>query len=201
MNGPDVVIGSGLSGQINYSGVMPQPYIREWGIFDENNRTAIMKFTERIIQRALYDHRRGMEVYPNMVPNVYQYNWESDLLQVSKAHYVTEYEIKISRSDFLADKKKTRRWWMENYTEAGPKFFYYAAPVGLIKKEDIPKGLGLIEVAEDDRLYCPVWKLEPGLVCRVIVKPIARKPRPLTDSQMILLLKKAAQRMWARGNV
>lgn len=47
------------------------------------------------------------------------------------------YEIKVSRSDFLRDKK-----WQE-YLPVCSKF-YFVCPVGIIKKEDLPDGIGLI---------------------------------------------------------
>lgn len=34
------------------------------------------------------------------------YSWESDLITVNKSGYVNEFECKISRADFLKDKKK-----------------------------------------------------------------------------------------------
>lgn len=49
------------------------------------------------------------------------------------------YEIKISRADFLADKK-----WQEYLKYC--TFFYFIAPEGIIKKEELPENVGLIEI-------------------------------------------------------
>lgn len=48
-------------------------------------------------------------------------------------------EIKVSRQDFLSDKK-----WREYLPYCSR--FYFIAPVGIIKKEELPKDIGLIEV-------------------------------------------------------
>lgn len=54
-------------------------------------------------------------------------------------------ETKISRSDFLADKKKSFR---NNPNEGVGNYRYYACPDGLIKPEELPKKWGLIYVLE-----------------------------------------------------
>lgn len=52
-------------------------------------------------------------------------------------------EAKASRGDFLADKRKKFR----KYPFLGMgDWRFYIAPVGIIKKEDLPRGWGLIEV-------------------------------------------------------
>lgn len=52
-------------------------------------------------------------------------------------------EVKVSRSDFLADQKKPHR--VEPATGMGV-YRYYMAPEGLIKVEELPMLWGLIEV-------------------------------------------------------
>ena len=54
-------------------------------------------------------------------------------------------ECKISRADFLSDKEKFFRKY-EGYGMGD--YRYYAAPVGMIKPEDLPEGWGLLEVEE-----------------------------------------------------
>ncbi len=49
------------------------------------------------------------------------------------------YEIKISRADFLSDKK-----W-ESYLKYCT-WFYFVAPEGIIKKEELPEKVGLMEI-------------------------------------------------------
>ena len=69
------------------------------------SRKRKIQTSERRIQDQLYRHlwQKG---HHEISPNVYLYEWESDMVSLTKAGYLNEYEIKISRSDFLADKKK-----------------------------------------------------------------------------------------------
>lgn len=54
-------------------------------------------------------------------------------------------EVKVTRSDFLADKKKFFRR-LEHFGVGDKR--YYACPSGLIKVEELPKGWGLLEIRE-----------------------------------------------------
>ena len=49
------------------------------------------------------------------------------------------FEVKVSRSDFLAD-TKAGKW--RRYTAAGPVWF--AVPAGLVEKSEVPDGAGLM---------------------------------------------------------
>lgn len=55
-------------------------------------------------------------------------------------------ECKISRSDFLLDKRKRFR---QNPAFGMGRIRYYCCPTGLIKKEELPEGWGLLEVNSD----------------------------------------------------
>lgn len=61
--------------------------------------------TERDLQNALYYYTLGRN-HRIRCPNVCCYPWESDLLSVTAAGLVHEYECKVSLSDFRADAKK-----------------------------------------------------------------------------------------------
>ncbi|MHA2254157.1 MAG: MmcB family DNA repair protein, partial [Candidatus Kariarchaeaceae archaeon] len=52
------------------------------------------------------------------------------------------YEIKVSRSDFLSDDK-----W-RNYIEYCNEFYFVASP-GIIHRDEIPDGVGLIECSKN----------------------------------------------------
>ena len=54
----------------------------------------------------------------------------------------TVIEVKVSRSDFLADKKKPHR----QADQGMGAWRYYMAPEGLISVEELPAGWGLIEI-------------------------------------------------------
>lgn len=66
-------------------------------------------------------------------------------------------ECKVSRADFLKDKKKAHR-----LTGKGMgRHRYYMCPAGLIKKEEVPEGWGLLYVTEKRRVmvhHCPYSK-------------------------------------------
>lgn len=79
------------------------------------------------------------------------------------------YEIKVSRSDFLADKK-----W-KNYLPLC-NTFYFVCPKGLIKKDEIPDDVGLIYYnPEKDSL-------------KTVKAPAYRKIEPPTDLFIYLLM-------------
>ena len=97
---------------------------------------------------------------------------EADILGISKAGMMYEFEIKVSRSDFFADFKKKQHkhrlfserravhtyniWKRGKQTDATydlivlPNRFYYACPEGLIKKEELPEYAGLVYITENE---------------------------------------------------
>lgn len=53
-------------------------------------------------------------------------------------------EVKVSRADFLNDKKKY--WQQQGHEEClAGNYRYYLTPKGLLKQEDLPDGVGLLE--------------------------------------------------------
>lgn len=92
--------------------------------------------------------------YDYKLYNVYIFHSESDFFCVSKSGYVIEVEIKISRSDFKNDFKKTlsdgnnKHQHLKSTSTYKPNKFYFAVPEGLIKKEEVPDYAGLIYIHE-----------------------------------------------------
>lgn len=72
------------------------------------------------------------------------FDWEVDLFSVNKAGMTYEFEVKISRADFLKDKKK-KKWAMYEWKKKVrlPNYMAYVCPTGLIKVEEIPSFCGL----------------------------------------------------------
>ena len=68
-------------------------------------------------------------------------DFESDVLSLGKT-YIAEFEVKISRSDFLRDKSK-KRWKFKN-EKAYFNYFYYVCPSGLINVSEVGEFHGLI---------------------------------------------------------
>jgi len=124
-----------------------------------------MKYTEQNIQHRIFSHFSNCEY---RLFNVYLFNDECDFFCITKTGYAIEIEIKISRSDYKADLKKTQKH--EKYGDKTktykPNRFYYAVPNGLILPEEIPEYAGLI--------YVDGWNLK-------VVKnaPLLHKNKPM----------------------
>jgi len=104
--------------------------------------------TSKYITDGLYDIYRNSDSYA--FKNIYYFLWESDLLVITKSGYVWEIEVKVSKSDYKADFKKrisTLRYKHDLMKKGiqGANRFYFAAPAGLIKPEELPPYCGLIE--------------------------------------------------------
>ncbi len=120
--------------------------------------------TERTIQQILIRDLWSSSalLMPNYQPRHW---WECDLYRLTKARYFYEYEIKLTRSDFKADRKKREWHWGRNQegkwrrqngrfkleaiidaSSRGPKQFWYVVPQDLIGPEDIPDWAGLMYV-------------------------------------------------------
>src|SRR6476660_4499661 len=82
--------------------------------------------------------------YPYKIPRAFIYQWESDFWCMTGEGDTREFEIKISRNDFLIDKKKEKHF----DTTKGANYFYYVCPHGLISKTEVGK-YGLIYISED----------------------------------------------------
>lgn len=78
-------------------------------------------------------------------------DWEIDVLSLNKSNYLTEFEVKISRSDFKADAKK-KKWVFYQNTNGWLKvsnYFYYACPKELIAESELPSFAGLVYVSNE----------------------------------------------------
>jgi len=82
---------------------------------------------EQDIILGLANHHDHMTRYELMLPNVFiQHDSEADLFCIRKSGLCDEFEVKTSRSDFLADKKKfiqfremTNEEWLEIHKGKG----------------------------------------------------------------------------------
>ena len=107
--------------------------------------------TETAIQHTLFEWLAG-NGYSYVTPNTHVFGWESDLLAISPAGYLVEYEIKTSRGDFLADQRKKRHRTLlswearESNARSGsvPSRFLYAVPRGFVDVDDLPPYAGLL---------------------------------------------------------
>ncbi len=114
--------------------------------------------TEREIQNWFY--RRESNRFSTIIPNCCPVRWfECDILAITKAKYMYEYEIKLTINDFKADAKKVMKDWRSWSEERGwkpkherlftgdvngPSRFWFMVPDGLIPISDVPEFAGLI---------------------------------------------------------
>lgn len=131
---------------------------------------------------AIYAYRDSIAPFPLMVCNTSLFGWESDVLFVSKDNYVTEYEIKICRSDYNADKSKYKHRLLINHV-LPLKQFYYVTPKGLLDGLPIPDHAGLIEV-----------EVGVGTVIKKQAPKLSKSP--ITTETLINLLGRGCNKYW-----
>jgi glycyl-tRNA synthetase alpha subunit len=109
-----------------------------------------MKLDETKIQFYLSRHlmSKGQKI---VIPNVdwsWLY-WEADLISITQALYMYEYEIKISKADFQNDFKKRKHRSLRggHNNNRIPNYFSYVAPIKAVPL-CIPDYAGLIEVEQ-----------------------------------------------------
>lgn len=167
-----------------------------------------------ILRLANYgDHVRRYEL---MLPNVYtSFDNEADLFCVRKSGLCDEFEIKVSRADFLNDSKKFIRYrdpdaherrqawdtpWKERFKLPNYKqkhqalqdgdmpinYFWFATPEGLVQAEEVPAFAGFIEV------------LESGL--RVKRDPIRLHRNKMPMEERYKIARKTTYRYWKLRN-
>ena len=151
---------------------------------------------ERQIQYRLY--RALWQQSELMVPNCCVFGWEADMLRVTKAGYVWEYEIKISRADYLADTDKTRKheilstggteeWTGELLVRDRPRHFIYLMPAGIAQAAEMPDYAGFVQLEPQNN---GVWRLA------VIKPPPALGKGKITDEQRLQMLLSTYHRFW-----
>ncbi len=104
------------------------------------------RWTEKDIQKIIMREYTHDLVIANYTPNKWH---ECDVMRITKSGYSTEYEIKLSSSDFSRDKHKHWGLKHENLlkgSENAPNSFYFVVPEGLITPDRIPSFAGLIYV-------------------------------------------------------
>lgn len=121
---------------------------------------------ERAVQLALWQHLLASceWVIPNFTPDRW---WEADIWAITKAGMTREYEIKLSRSDFLQDAQKSRQnivrethhkhQLLAAKSDRGPTQFFFVTRKGIVQPEEIPEWAGWMEF--DKAAYNPqvIW--------------------------------------------
>jgi hypothetical protein len=107
--------------------------------------------TETAIQDQLYQWCTGKN-HPVTIDNCGACTiGKADLLSVTKAHLVHEFEIKCTRTDFRRefdnkDTKHKRLDRADNRLMSLPNYFWFATPDGLLTPDDLPDYAGLMIV-------------------------------------------------------
>ena len=103
------------------------------------------------IQRILFCHYLRSDII--ICSNTEAIGAEADLLVVQPSGYVLEFEIKVSRADFKADFRKAAKHAglasggrTSHRTAAGPNYFYFAVPAGLVRPDEVPAYCGLVYI-------------------------------------------------------
>jgi hypothetical protein len=125
--------------------------------------------TERDIQNAIFrDHNTShVLICPNYTPAGWH---ECDVFAVTKAGYMTEWEIKLTKADFKKDSKKTEtETYLTRLNESrgiqrktkhdrlaaadimGPSRFFYVLPEGVIDDQDVPMWAGIIRASSNPK--------------------------------------------------
>jgi hypothetical protein len=108
--------------------------------------------TEEDIRAAFFEHSNGL--FPWIFPNTRWDDWECDILTVDAGGITSEWEIKISRTDFHNDSSKSRSVISGNSIAlqkkfdawengSGPNYFCYLVPEGLLLPDELPRVAGL----------------------------------------------------------
>jgi hypothetical protein len=138
-------------------------------------------------------------------PNCYWTGHEADLLVVHASLRLIDVEIKISRSDLVADRKK-RKWWASWPVETGrvgdvprrwpPRIWkhYYAMPAHVWRRElaaEIPPDSGVLAVEADVVMGRQVYRV--AAVKRA--KP-CRDAEQIGASDAVKIARLASLRYW-----
>lgn len=157
------------------------------------------------------DHIRRYEI---MLPNVYiQHDSEADLFCIRKSGLCDEFEIKTSRSDFLADKKKfvqyrraeAHEWSLFSWDERDKapnvktkyqalvdgdlpvNYFWYVLVEGIATIEEIPEFAGLIVVKN-------------GCWLNIVRQPTKLHKEKMPIEERYKIARKSTYRFWKLKN-
>lgn len=152
------------------------------------------KLTEGIMINALRYFIMGERNYMAFCPRVHNFfgmKSESDVIAINPNGYLFEFEVKLTKADFLKDKDKIisinrKRINKHKLYEqgGGSAMFYFVAPKGILTIDDIPEWAGLIEVTT--REYPKYGTL---LVCNNVKNGKKLNKRKATDKEIAKLLR------------
>lgn len=154
--------------------------------------------TELDVQFAVYNHRAMIQPCPIIIPNIYYFSWESDVLFVTKSMCLYEYEIKLTKSDFRADfKKEFRHHRLANKVMGYPAEFWYVCPPDIIPVDEVPEYAGLAHVAPYKGLYMSEF---PNTLSVIKKAPRLSGHEKMPKGRLMEMLYKMSHRYWHHMN-
>ena len=152
------------------------------------------KLTEAIMINALRYFIMGERNYMAFCPRVHNFfgmRSESDVIAINSNGYLVEFEVKLTKADFIKDKDKIisinrKRINKHKLYEqgGGSAMFYFVAPKGILTIDDIPEWAGLIEVVSREYI-----KHGTVLVCNNVKNAKKLNKRKATQKEIEKLLR------------
>ena len=152
------------------------------------------KLTESIMINALRCFIMVECNYMAFCPRVHNFfgmRSESDVISMDYNNHLIEFEIKLTKADFLNDKDKIiyiKRKQINKHKlyeqGGGSAMFYFVAPKGILTIDDIPEWAGLIEVVT--REYHEFGTL---LICNNVKNAEMLNDRKATQKEIKKLLR------------
>lgn len=144
--------------------------------------------TENQIQNLLSRHLYFYKVHRLTVPNSTLWGWEMDLLSFTPAGLAWEFEIKCSMSDFLADKKKRKKFYALEDSNRGPNYFCYCLSHDLYPKLD--------KIEKELKSYMGLWFCSKKGMIQEIRKPQRIRKYKIGTDMMLQLMREVNIRYW-----
>ncbi len=136
----------------------------------------------------LYRHLRWDLNHSYITENIYLWNWESDMISVTDAGYLREYEIKLNLSDYRQDFKKRKHDIFKGGQTNKPSQFWFVIHGFKLGYGDVPEYAGLMEMVKNKN---------SGRYYKNIIKPAPRISNvQISDKQKLKLYYTIYNRYW-----
>jgi hypothetical protein len=117
-----------------------------------------MKVTEQHIQAILMNYLMNQRHHDCVIPNSTTFfSWEADVISITKARLVHEFEIKLNMADFKRDAQKEWKHSRIGSQKNSPAYFWYATFEFEINP---PPKAGWILVKRNEKKYGWVFNIE-----------------------------------------
>ncbi len=149
-------------------------------------KTQVPKITALDVEVAAVWHfgwRQNL-IVPNVSWGLFHDNHEADLVVLRNSGYADEVEIKVSRSDILADLKK--RHGRGHVRSVLMRRLWFAVPEELADDPNIPAFAGILAVRKGSRYARVVRHAEEN-----------RNAQRLSERQRLTLLRLGCMRVWS----